>query len=97
MASVTFSVNKKVVYQLCDNKEVLHEIGVFLEKCGTVAAAAEILKFAQTILLSLKNQEGSVLEKEKRTTSGAFTETQTNILLKWRKLSEGNYFINHVS
>ena len=29
MASVTFGVNKKGVYQLCDNKDVLHEISVF--------------------------------------------------------------------
>ena len=32
MASVTFGVNKKGVYKLCDNKEVLQEIGVFLGK-----------------------------------------------------------------
>ena len=32
MALVTFGVNKKSVYQLCDNKEVLNEIGVFLQK-----------------------------------------------------------------
>ena len=69
----------------------------FFEKCGTVAAAAEIVKFAQTVRLSLKNQEGSVSEKQKSTTSGEFTETQTDILLKWRKLSEENYFVNHVS
>ena len=32
MASVIFGVNKKGVYQLCDDKEVLHEIVVFLGK-----------------------------------------------------------------
>ena len=30
MASVNFGVNKKGVYQLYNNKEVLHEIGFFL-------------------------------------------------------------------
>ena len=32
MASVTFGVNKKGHYQLCNNEQVLHEIGVFLGK-----------------------------------------------------------------
>ena len=55
MAAVTFGIIKKGHYQLCNNKQVLHEIGVFWEKCGTAVAAAEIVKFAQIILLSLKS------------------------------------------
>ena len=86
MASVTFGVNKKGHYQLCNNEQVLHEIGVFWEKCGTVVAVVEIVKFAQIILLSLKSWEGLVSEKEKKTVFGVFIETQTNIILKWRKL-----------
>ena len=32
MASATFGVNKKGHYQLCNNEQVLHEIGVFFGK-----------------------------------------------------------------
>ena len=32
MASVTFGVDKKGVYQLCDNKKVLHKIDAFFGK-----------------------------------------------------------------
>ena len=44
MASVTFGVNRKGVYQLCDNKEVLHEIGVFLGKMWNSCRSCENCK-----------------------------------------------------
>ena len=97
MASVIFGVNKKGVYQLCDDKEVLHEIVVFLGKMWNGCRSCRNCKICTDYSFLVEELGRSVLEKEKRTTSGAFTETQTNILLKWRKLSEGNYFINHVS
>ena len=86
MASVTFGVKKKGVYQLCDNKEVLHEISVFLGKIWNGCRSCRNCKICTDILLPLKNYEGSVLE-----------QPLAYFLLKSRKLSEGNYFINHVS
>ena len=32
MASITFGCNEKSEHQICDRKEVLHEVGVFLGK-----------------------------------------------------------------
>ena len=75
MASITFGCDEKGEHQICDRKEILHEVGVFLSKMWNDCST-------KIILLLSKSWKGLVSEKRMKDVFGVFIKTQTNMISK---------------